>query len=312
MKIASFDIGTKNLACCVLEKETESIFHWEVFDISTTRKGAVGKCKKMVNLFDNCDPLQKIDEVVIEIQPSFNPKAKAVQHFIVSYFATRFRGDIKITEFSSHHKLSCYVGEDAPDYSHLKSEYAQRKKLGIFHTKEIIEGRGGAKVIQSDIFRKMFEGSRKKDDLADSFLQGLCYIRYEEQAKEPVPQNLTPRRPRKRQNNFSKNNLKWLITHALETHEIVEVEKETKSGIGLEKFVFDSWANSDKRIRRALKKFLEDAPRQVFLEKFVPERFRGENCVFSKVKKSPGVTRGSKIEAEPFVVIQVSDDELEN
>ena len=50
---------------------------------------------------------------------------------------------------------------------------SERKKLGIQKTNEIINDTNFSSMLQwDDIFNK----HKKKDDLADSFLQGLYYI----------------------------------------------------------------------------------------------------------------------------------------
>ena len=54
-----------------------------------------------------------------------------------------------------------------------KSDYKDRKKLGIEITKGIIE-----KSIIADMkeWTPFFLQHKKKDDLADSFLQGICFL----------------------------------------------------------------------------------------------------------------------------------------
>lgn len=178
--IASFDIGTVNLACCVIDN-TEKIHYWNVFDISAPTNTL--RCKKMVNLFDTVDIFKKVGIVLVEFQPSFNPKARVIEGFVSTYFIIRsidnFKEidvtgeirDTKVIVYSPVHKLNCFKG-NCPDYSYLKSEYSRRKKLSVFHTNEII------KINQDTWAVDLFKNSKKKDDLADSFLQAISYLRF--------------------------------------------------------------------------------------------------------------------------------------
>ena len=54
-----------------------------------------------------------------------------------------------------------------------KASYSERKKLGITKTNEIINANSSMSMSDWDT---IFNKHKKKDDLADSFLQGLYYI----------------------------------------------------------------------------------------------------------------------------------------
>ena len=65
---------------------------------------------------------------------------------------------------SASNKLKAFSKED-------KEKYSDRKKLGVNKTLEIMEKESnyGEKI-------EFFKAHKKKDDLADSFLQGYWYI----------------------------------------------------------------------------------------------------------------------------------------
>ena len=69
--------------------------------------------------------------------------------------------------FSARNKLKVYSGPEIK--CNLKSKYSRRKRLGIEYTRYMIGG-------NSD-YLKYFEENKKKDDLADSLLQGLTYLK---------------------------------------------------------------------------------------------------------------------------------------
>jgi hypothetical protein len=116
--------------------------------------------------------LTNIQQVVIEnqISPIAN-RMKTLQGMIAQYFI--MNGKHTITFASSINKLKAFIplGE--------KTEYKDRKKLGIEVTKGIL-GNSEKKCIEQKCIEQkwetIFDTHKKKDDLADSFLQGLWFI----------------------------------------------------------------------------------------------------------------------------------------
>lgn len=93
------------------------------------------------------------DLVVIENQP--DRRMYAVQAMLQMYFCTK---NLKCSGISAAHKLSNIVTID--DVVHT---YKGRKKTGIVHAYALIPKEN----------QEHFEKHKKKDDLADSYLQGL-------------------------------------------------------------------------------------------------------------------------------------------
>ena len=103
---------------------------------------------------------------IIENQPVLkNPKMKSIQMMVYSYF--NLIGVSNIILFSPRHKLDVYNGPDIE--CHLKSKYSKRKFLSIKYTKYMIQN--------NKEYLNIFNSIKKKDDLADSLLQGLCYLK---------------------------------------------------------------------------------------------------------------------------------------
>jgi Poxvirus A22 protein len=105
-----------------------------------------------------------IDKVLIENQigPIAN-RMKCIQGMLAQFFIER--GVFDISFVSSSNKLRHF---DVP-----KKTYKERKHSSIEITREILS--------QTDKLNKwglFFAQHKKKDDLSDSFLQGLWYIRY--------------------------------------------------------------------------------------------------------------------------------------
>ena len=106
-----------------------------------------------------------IDRVIVENQ--IGPLAlrmKTLQGMIMQHFIEK--GCPIIEEISASNKLKDYITKK-------KTKYAERKKLSISVTKNILETNTN---LQNWIL--VFLEHKKKDDLADSFLQGLWYFKY--------------------------------------------------------------------------------------------------------------------------------------
>ena len=179
MKILSFDVGIKNLAYCVLDS-SHKIYHWGVINVLegiTTKKVDPDMTTNLV--FDKLDALPDIanvDRVVIENQPSLkNPKMKTMQIIILSYFVNRQRTSNtsiqKIDCFAPRNKLNIYQAprrNEIEEAITCKSVYSRTKKMSVEFTKDMISD-------QTE-WLALISNSKKKDDLADSFIQGACYL----------------------------------------------------------------------------------------------------------------------------------------
>jgi hypothetical protein len=211
MKILSWDVGIYNLSYCILEKNKETyeikIIDWDIVNLVDN-----DEMKKNRNLiFENIPrklhekpQLLEVDIVVIENQPSLkNPQMKSIQMILYSYFLILGKvignGDKntsyidKIDFCSASNKLKVYDGpeiileEKTKKKKNVEIEeqnielvektktkkntikYADKKRLAIEHAKYFLE--------KDEKYKDFFNNHKKKDDLADSFLQGLYYIK---------------------------------------------------------------------------------------------------------------------------------------
>lgn len=89
-------------------------------------------------------------------------RMKTLQGMIMQHFIERNCSIIE--EISPLNKLKKYLGNK-------KTTYNERKKMGIEITRKKMEELNGL-----DVWQEHFSKHKKKDDLADSFLQGLWYI----------------------------------------------------------------------------------------------------------------------------------------
>jgi len=118
---------------------------------------------KFNKLFEN---EEKIDYVIIENQISpIATRMKTIQGMIVQYFVMSLLNVEHIEFISATNKLKeCDLKE--------KTKYSDRKKIGIAKCLEIINND-----FRFNEHVNYFNTHKKKDDLADSFLQGLWFIK---------------------------------------------------------------------------------------------------------------------------------------
>jgi hypothetical protein len=105
----------------------------------------------------------KIDIVIIENQIStIASRMKTLQGMIAQYFI--MRGTPCIEFISAANKLKMFMTKK-------KTTYTERKIESVEVTKELLE-----KLPQFKKYRGCLEKNKKKDDLADCFLQGIYYL----------------------------------------------------------------------------------------------------------------------------------------
>ena len=188
-KYLSFDIGIKNLAYCLLEVDDSTeyrnikILEWGVIDLAQGQKvkelDLMTIHSRMIDALNGCDFLNSnsdINTAILENQPCLmNPTMKSVQILLFASLWMRKEDGVidigKMAMFSARNKLEAYDGPEI-DFSHIKTKYTRTKKLSIAYTKYML-----VESEQSQEMNELFENSKKKDDLADAYLQGLTYIK---------------------------------------------------------------------------------------------------------------------------------------
>lgn len=117
---------------------------------------------KIAKLLPEILPMDKITTVLIEnqISPIAN-RMKTIQGMLAQFFIDREITDIHF--ISSSNKLK--------NFDVKKKTYAERKKSGIEVMEKLLHDK---KSINK--WKALFDAHKKKDDLADSFLQGLWYL----------------------------------------------------------------------------------------------------------------------------------------
>ena len=138
--------------------------------------------KSIKRLFDQLPDIDTITNVLIEnqISPIAN-RMKTIQGMLAQYFIMK-NDNIHIDFVSSSHKLNQFKqiaairGPTSADASHGESgktnpHYKAHKSDGITYCQEILEKNAAL------THWNLSMNTRKKDDLADAFLQGMWYFK---------------------------------------------------------------------------------------------------------------------------------------
>ena len=126
----------------------------------------------MVEILDKKPNLLNVDYILIENQPVLkNPTMKSVQMILYSYFlinsVVKAKSGATIKFISARNKLKCYNGP--PVEVKTKNKYTRTKKLAIEYCRYMIK--------ECEDRLEFFNKHKKKDDLADSYLQARWFIK---------------------------------------------------------------------------------------------------------------------------------------
>ena len=122
---------------------------------------------KLIQELDKYPEFINCEHIILENQPSLkNPTMKSIQMILYSYFLIK-SNHIKLEMINARNKLKAYEGE--PIECNISDRYKKNKFLAIEYCKKMI-------INENINFINLFENSKKKDDLSDSYLQGIYYI----------------------------------------------------------------------------------------------------------------------------------------
>ena len=171
-KQATYNVLNETIEyCCTAHKKKfkkvkKINTNYDLFQLSQT-------CLQELNTID----LSSVKCVLIENQPALkNPTMKSIQMIIYTFFILQgvMNESSTIQEVfmvNARNKLKVYKGPFVicPYNDDKKNKYKKNKYLSIQYTKNMIEE-------EEVTFQELFENSKKKDDLADAYLQGIYWI----------------------------------------------------------------------------------------------------------------------------------------
>jgi len=128
--------------------------------------------KNMKKLLDEIPGIADITHVIIENQIStIANRMKTIQGMCAQYFIMKCSQNVVVEFISSINKLKDFKDKTVLDNDDSKAAYKQHKKDGITFCKQFIDTNP-----QFSQWGHCLE-TTKKDDLADSFLQGIWYLK---------------------------------------------------------------------------------------------------------------------------------------
>lgn len=188
--VLSFDIGIKNLAYCLLKYNNDNnddnddkiitIEEWNIVDISSTTYN--GRCQKLIQNLNKIELNDKTNVIaLIEKQPGINPIMRVISGHIFMYYALKQYNNESISKvlfFSPRNKLKCYQfkeGDEPIPPKTYSTKYQQRKYLSKQHCERMLK-QNNNESNNNDKWIEYYNKTKKKDDLSDSYLQGVSYI----------------------------------------------------------------------------------------------------------------------------------------
>jgi len=164
MIILSIDVGEKNFAYCVGDKE--HIYSWKKHNVMKKKSQTViESCIAISKIFEEEEKelVDRCDTIVIEQQMRANIRAQRIGQHIWSWFFAKYPSKT-VTFFPAHKKTRHFLGANT-----LSDK--GRKKWSVSKVREILKQRNDT--ANARVFE---ETEGKKDDVADAFLQMIVYL----------------------------------------------------------------------------------------------------------------------------------------
>ena len=204
--ILSIDVGIRNLAMCQFDDTSNTVIQWDVSGIPPEHKDGiyVSLCKHL----DERPWILTCDTILIEKQPDRNKKMVSVMHFLHAYFIIKTPKSDTII-YDARFKLPDVAGPG-------RTQYLIRKKTAIERCRNFLET-----TETNRHWIPMFDTSKKKDDLADTVMQAISFMKRVEplpKSKKVVNKKLVPRKPNENQKRtkYSKSNLAYIYKNKVE------------------------------------------------------------------------------------------------
>lgn len=179
MATVSIDVGVKNLAICVVggERDRPHIYEWDVRSLMVDRETGEPLARgtslirigaNIRGIFDELRARVPVRRVLIENQIAPKaPNMKCIQTMIAQNFIDCGTDEI--------HFVSPSLKLKTDDGVKQRATYRERKKMGVERCRQYISALDGENAAWA---LGWFSGHKKKDDLADAFLQYVAFEKY--------------------------------------------------------------------------------------------------------------------------------------
>ena len=146
----------------------------DIIAVKTQHINLIELGRNMTKILDNSRGLNDVTHIIIENQIStLANRMKTIQGMLAQYFIMRFGDKIHIEFVSSANKLKCFPKDNNVN------NYKKHKTDAVYYTNEILSKniQVNSKVGKNEETWGDSLVSKKKDDLCDSFLQGIWYLK---------------------------------------------------------------------------------------------------------------------------------------
>jgi Poxvirus A22 protein len=166
--IASFDVGLRNLALCIVDTASMRVLAWEIIDLATSNRAPMETVCGLVRqrLDERAERFRGVACVLVEKQPGRNKTMVRIEAYLLMYYVMTGRAARLVSPTGKLSFSTCRFRGGG------RENYKLRKKASVALAQEFIEKTREA---QDPAVCAAFASSRKKDDYADSLLQILGY-----------------------------------------------------------------------------------------------------------------------------------------
>lgn len=170
MRVASWDVGIKHLALCVIEQTSSEsvpkIVQWEL--ISLPGKGLAEIVQSLFQILqERRRDLEGCDRCLIERQAGLNRKMSVVSHCMQMWCLCR---RLPSSFCDPRAKLQVFEGQPPPPKL-PNDKYARTKALAKWHAQNFLD-----RTHKGSEWENTLRTAKKADDLADALAQGLTWL----------------------------------------------------------------------------------------------------------------------------------------
>lgn len=170
MRVASWDVGIKHLALCVIDQQTADstakIIRWELVTLPGKSLSEIVQSLFQI-LQERRRDLERCDRILIERQAGLNRKMSVVSHCMQMWYLCR---QLPSSFCDPRAKLRVFDGEPLPPKL-PNDKYARTKALAKWHAQNFLD-----RTHQGSEWQTTLKTAKKADDLADALAQGLTWL----------------------------------------------------------------------------------------------------------------------------------------
>lgn len=237
--IGSIDVGTKNCAYVVIDRDTKRIVRWRLISIAWQNMDDLSVRLKEAWDAEDIPPCARM---LVERQPGRNKTMVRVEAYLCMYFLCR---GFPVTLYHAVEKLK---NTGAENRGRSAKQYRARKHASVTLAQEFLKEEGRA---HDERALRNFHGAKKKDDMADALMQALSFI----DSPAPTARSLgdkvvKARAPTEKQlasGRLTKAGIRYQLEHKIKSTILTYVETNPFA-------ILESIINSDAKLKKSFER----------------------------------------------------------